>query len=46
MEDTSDLRQQALVTCVLASSAFTCAVIAMRPILPRAGPFPRSLHEA
>jgi hypothetical protein len=25
---------------VLASSAFTCAVIAMRPILPRVEPFP------
>src|SRR3954454_15519957 len=35
IEETSDFRQQAFVTCVLASSAFTCAVIAMRPILPR-----------
>ena len=30
------MRQQVLVTWVLASSAFTCAVIAMAPILPRA----------
>src|SRR3954454_1626431 len=35
MLETSDLRQQVLLTVVLASSAFTCAVIAMRLILPR-----------
>ena len=35
IEETSALRQQVLVTLVLASSALTCAVIAMRPILPR-----------
>jgi hypothetical protein len=29
MEETSALRQQVFVTFVLASSAFTCAVIAM-----------------
>src|SRR6476661_1929736 len=33
--DTSALRQQVLVMWVLAISAFTCAVIAMAPILPR-----------
>src|SRR5688572_20042716 len=33
---TSALRQHVLVIWVFASSAFTCAVIAMRPILPRA----------
>src|SRR6478609_3205523 len=33
IEDTSALRQQVFVTFVLASSAFTCAVIAMAPTL-------------
>src|SRR6478735_701820 len=32
--DTSALRQQVLVMVVFAISAFTCAVMAMRPILP------------
>src|SRR3954449_6583436 len=44
IDDTSDFRQHALVTCVLASSAFTCAVIAMRPILPRLMLLRMSLH--
>src|SRR3954468_22557496 len=35
IEETSDLRQHVLVTAVLASSAFTCAVIAMRATLVR-----------
>src|SRR4051794_13512967 len=35
IEETSDLRQHVLVTAVLASSAFTCAVIAMRDTLVR-----------
>jgi hypothetical protein len=39
IEETSDFRQQDLVTLVLASSALTCAVIAMRPILPLPVPF-------
>src|SRR6478672_3192883 len=34
IEETSALRQHVLVTLVLTSSAFTCAVIAMLPILP------------
>src|SRR3954466_180878 len=37
IEETSDFRQQVLVTAVLASSAFTCAVIAMRATLERFG---------
>ena len=36
------MRQQVLVIWVLASSAFTCAVIAMRPILPRRVNHPRT----
>src|SRR5690349_14943375 len=35
IEETSDLRQHVLVTGVLASSALTCAVIAMRVTLVR-----------
>src|SRR5690349_23731622 len=35
IEETSDFRQQVFVTGVLASSAFTCAVIAMRATLVR-----------
>src|SRR3954453_1853506 len=35
IEETSDFRQHVLVTAVLASSAFTCAVIAMRATLVR-----------
>src|SRR5680860_1649253 len=34
IEETSDLRQHDFVTVVLASSALTCVVIAIRPILP------------
>src|SRR5690349_140176 len=45
IEETSDLRQQAFVTCVLASSAFTCAVIAICPILPRVRPSPSPLYR-
>ena len=41
IEATSALRQQVFVTWVLDSSAFTCAVIAMGPILPRAVNDPR-----
>ena len=32
---TSDLRQQGLVTLIVASSAFTCAVMAIRDMMPR-----------
>src|SRR3954454_17641200 len=35
IEETSDFRQHVLVTAVLARSAFTCAVIAMRATLVR-----------
>src|SRR5690349_1066880 len=35
IEETSDFRQHVFVTAVLASSAFTCAVIAMRATLVR-----------
>ncbi len=41
IDDTSALRQHALVTVVLASSAFTCAVIAIRPLLMSFSPAPR-----
>src|SRR3954452_4583308 len=37
IEETSDFRQHVFVTAVLASSAFTCAVIAMRATLVRRG---------